>query len=67
MTKKLITDNPKMAGYVHGLKFEERRETSEKSQQADYEKWYRKGVKDGYKIERDLDEKLEKMKKKKIR
>ena len=47
---KVVTDSPKITGYMHGSNFEPRRETSDPNQQQDYEKGYRQGAKDTYKI-----------------
>lgn len=50
MPKKVVTDKPNLTGYLHGSRFEERRETANPQQQSSYEDGYRRGAKDTYKV-----------------
>lgn len=49
----VVTDSPKLTGYLHGSEYGSRRETSDPKQQADYEAGYRSGVKDNYKLSQE--------------
>lgn len=45
---RLVTDNPKASGYLHGYQGQPRREV-QGDQQSQYESGYRKGAKDSAK------------------
>ena len=53
MPKKVVTDMPKLTGYLHGSRFEERRQTANPQQQDFYEDGYRRGARDTYKARSD--------------
>ncbi|MBD2364513.1 hypothetical protein H6G36_25625 [Anabaena minutissima FACHB-250] len=50
MEKKIVvTDLPKLTGYLHGADYLERRQTSNRNQQEQYEDGYRRGARDSFK------------------
>ncbi len=51
----VVTDLPNLTGYLHGSNYEQRRQTSDTKQQANYEDGYRRGVRDSYKSKKQAD------------